>query len=118
MARACNIGPKDDVDIELLARLLLNYIDGDTPEAELFELGSYASKHAGCGVDYAQLAAMAPMIFCFLGVSSSGYVKKTKIPTAIEQAIAKRPLRQIHTSVPKSDLINILEKKVRIIDSE
>ena len=85
MSRPCNVGPKQDVDIEVLVRLLLNYIDGDAPEVQLFELGSYASKHAGCGLDYAQLAVMAPMIPCFLGVAAGGYVKKTEVRKGVEQ---------------------------------
>ena len=41
--------------------------------------------------------------------------KKTEIRKAVEQAIGKRPLRLIQTSLPKVDLIKLLETKVRIV---
>ena len=108
--RPCNVGPKPVLDAQKFKKLMLNYIDAVT-DAEAFELHTYSDKNAGGGVDYAALAALHLLIKTMLQVTPTGYLKKTDVRAAVSYALSQRPLRCIQPTLPKKDLIGMVEKQ-------
>ena len=82
--RACNTGPKDDIDVANVGELLLNYVDAIVDDDAVFELYAYAGKKQGSGLDYNALALLEPLIRVFLLAAPSGYFKKTDVRHAMD----------------------------------
>ena len=99
--RACNIGPKDNIDAATFGELLLNYVDATVDDHAVFELYAYAGKKQGSGLDYNALALLEPLIRVFLTAAPSGYFKKTDVRHAMDYCLSRRPLRAIQPRLPK-----------------
>ena len=109
--RPCNIGPVPPYNIGDLTQSLVQYVDREKCDSELFELGEYAAKQKGAALSLKGLAKLSNLITELLAMAPWARLHKNDIKKSFLDTLAKKPLRVIFPKIPKQDLAEMFSRQ-------
>ena len=110
--RKCNVGPVPEYDVGELTNAFIAYIDHESCDAKLFELGDYAKKDKSGGLSLPWLAKLSYLIIVLLQVAPAARLHKTDVKKSFLNALAQRPRRVIFPKIPKPALSETVSRQV------
>ena len=110
--RSCNVGPVPPYEIEKLTAALVRYVDAESDDTKLFELGDYAEKQKQNGPNLQALAMISDLIVQVLKVVPWSRAHKVDLKKSFLDCLAKKPRRIISPKVPKADLAERFSRQV------
>ena len=110
--RVCNVGPVPSYSYDDLIMAFIKYMDYETNDEMLFELGTYAQKTKGSGVSLPGLASLGILIVFLLAVAPAARFHKVDIRSGFMDALAERPRRIISPKTPKATLAETFSRQV------
>ena len=110
--RHCNVGPVPDYSYDDLVAAMIHYIDSESKDEALFELGKYAEKTKGSGLVLPALASLSLLICSLLVVAPAARLHKVDIRSSFLDALAERPRRIVFPRIPKGQLAETTARQV------
>ena len=110
--RSCNVGPVPPYEAAKLTAALVRYVDAESEDAKLFELGDYADKQKSNGLNMQALAMLSDLMVQLLQVIPWSRAHKVDLKKSFLDCLAKKPRRIIFPKVPKADLAERFSRQV------